>query len=208
MNLTLPALDSAKKWRWAAIGYLLFSVGYLLTGNLHLRAPTVLAPSGLDNFLPFTNWTIWIYHSQFVFLWLTFYLIQGAENLTRVVYSMALASLLSFGVFLIYPTIILRAGQLHSGLTASAWQFLYAVDSPSNCFPSLHVALAALAAMGIWREKKSAGYVAFAWALLIALSTMTTKQHYFIDVVGGLLIALFSYAVMKKISGSVRQVYR
>jgi membrane-associated phospholipid phosphatase len=189
MNVKLPLIDSRKKWLWAAIGYALFCAFYLSTGNLHFRSPALLTPSRIDEAIPFADWTIWIYHSQFWFLLLTIHLVKRAENLTRTFYAMALASLSSFCVFLIYPTTIPRNVQAASGLTDKAFQFLYAVDSPTNCFPSLHVALATLAAIAMLGERKSLGSIAVVWALLISLSTLTTKQHYVIDLIGGLLIA-------------------
>ena len=68
MNYKLPTLDYQKKWRWAALGYAVFCVLYLLTGNLHLKTPVALTPSRFDDLNPFTAWTIWIYQTQFFFL--------------------------------------------------------------------------------------------------------------------------------------------
>jgi membrane-associated phospholipid phosphatase len=160
----------------------------------------LLSPSRLDDSIPFVEWTIWLYHSQFFFLLLTIHLIKRAENVTRVFYAMAGASLLSFGVFLIYPTTIARDVQTGSGLSERALQFLYAVDPPTNCLPSLHVALATLAALALLSERKWAGLFALIWAALICLSTMTTKQHYVVDVIGGLLIAMVCWGLAIKFS--------
>jgi membrane-associated phospholipid phosphatase len=198
MNFKLPAINYRKKWLWAATGYVVFCLVYTLTGNLHLRMPTRLTPSSIDNFIPFTDWTIWIYHSQFVFLLLSIYAIRQSENLRDTFYSMALACLLSFAVFIFYPTTIPRVEQTGDGLTEKAFQVLYSIDSAANCFPSLHVSLACLSAIGIFYEKKSLSTFAIIWACLIALSTMATKQHYFIDVAGGLAVAMISRVVIGK----------
>jgi membrane-associated phospholipid phosphatase len=196
MNFKLPAIDYRKKWLWAATGYVVFCLLYTLTGNLHMITPVRLTPSSIDNFIPFTDWVIWIYHSQFVFLLLSIYAIRQPENLRDTFYSMALACLLSFAVFIIYPTTIPRVVQPGDGLTAKAFQVLYSIDSAANCFPSLHVSLACLSALGIFHEKKTLSAFAIIWACLIVLSTMATKQHYFIDVVGGVTIAMISRVVV------------
>ncbi len=198
MNCKLPALDTKKKWMWAAIGYAVFCVLYLLTGNLHLRSPRTLTPLRLDELIPFTDWTIWIYHSQFFFLIFNIHAIKRAENLNRTFYAMALASLLSFMIFILYPTTLPRSLSTQDGLSTKAFEFLYSIDSPANCFPSLHVSLACLAATGVLSERKKISALVIIWALLITLSTMTTKQHYFVDIIGGLAVAIFSRIIILK----------
>jgi membrane-associated phospholipid phosphatase len=192
MNFKLPAIDHRKKWLWAATGYVAFCLLYTLTGNFHVSSPLRLTPSPIDNFIPFTSWAIWIYHSQFVFLLLSIYIIKKPENLSHTFYAMAMACLLSFAIFIIYPTTIPRLVQTSDGLTAKAFQILYSIDSAANCFPSLHVSLACLSAIGVFHEKKRFSAFAILWACLIAFSTMATKQHYFVDVIAGLAIAIIS----------------
>jgi membrane-associated phospholipid phosphatase len=200
MAFKLPAIDDRRKWLWAALGYVAFCLLYIFTGAIHLRTPILLAPSPIDNLLAFRGWTIWIYHSQFFFLMVTIQAIKKPENLTRMFYSMIFASLLSFAIFLLYPTVIARAVQPGSDLTGKAFQFLYAVDSSSNCFPSLHVSLAALSAIAVFSERTRCGFFALGYALLIMLSTMTTKQHYFIDVLGGFILAILCRTLVVKFS--------
>lgn len=201
MNYRLPAIDYRKKWLWAATGYLIFCLLYTLTGNLHMRAPARLTPSPVDELIPFTNWAVWLYHSQLLFLLLSVYVIKQPANLSETFYSMLLACLLSFTIFILYPTTIPRMPlpQSDNGLTAKAFQFLYSIDSAANCFPSLHVSLAWLAAGALWREKKISGALAILWAFFISLSTLATKQHYFVDVIGGLAVAMLSRLAVAKL---------
>jgi membrane-associated phospholipid phosphatase len=200
MNYQLPAIDYKKKWHWTATGYLVFCLLYTLTGNLHLRAPVLLTPSPVDDWLPFTDWAIWFYHSQLFFLLFSVYALKQPANFSDTFYSMILASLLSFAIFIIYPTTIPRLEQTDNGLTAKAFQILYSIDSRTNCFPSLHVSLAWLAATALLREKKIVGWLAITWAFFISLSTMATKQHYFVDVIGGLAVAMLSRLAVARLS--------
>jgi membrane-associated phospholipid phosphatase len=198
MNFQLPAIDNRKKWFWAASGYIGFCLFYTLAGNLHWRPPATIFPAAIDGWLPFMDWTIWIYHSQFVLLLCCIAAIKEPENLSATLYAMALASLLSFAIFLLYPTTIPRTAQTGDGLTAKAFQILYAIDSAANCFPSLHVSLAWLAATAVRRENNLLGAPVMLWAFLISLSTLTTKQHYFVDVLGGLGVAALSRLAVVK----------
>jgi len=68
-------------------------------------------------------------------------------------------------------------------------------DAGIVSFPSFHVALAVLAAFALRRIRVLR---VFAWALciLMCISTITTGWHYGIDVVGGLVVAIFSIAAV------------
>ena len=102
---------------------------------------------------------------------------------------MGLASLVSFLIFALYPTVIPRLVPTGAGMTAEAFALLYRLDPASNCLPSLHVSLAWLAAAGVLSEGRRSGALFCLWAGFITWSTMTTKQHYLVDVVAGLALA-------------------
>jgi membrane-associated phospholipid phosphatase len=195
----LPVIDRRKRWVVAALGYIAFCLLYTVTGNLHLRPPVELAPSGFDRQTPLLVWTVWIYHSQFLFLAFAVAALKKAETISRTLYAMGLASLVSFLIFALYPTTISRTVSTGTGLTAQAFDLLYRVDSASNCLPSLHVSLAWSAAIGVLRERRWLGVVCCLWAALISGSTMTTKQHYLIDVIAGLALAMVCQSVMTRV---------
>ncbi|MCI0490891.1 MAG: phosphatase PAP2 family protein [Blastocatellia bacterium] len=194
--MRLPIIDFKKKWPVFAAGYVCFCILYTFTGHVHLRPPARLPLSPVDTAVPFMAWTVWIYISQFGFLVYCLWLLNDSVHISRTLYSMGLASLLSFSVFILYPTTFPRAPRNARGLTAEAFEWLYRLDSPSNCFPSLHVALGFLALSGVIAEKKRARWLALVWAALIWASTMTTKQHYFVDIVAGLGVGLLCRAAV------------
>lgn len=186
MQRPLPRIDPGYKWAVAAAWYAGFCVLYSVTGAGLLRTPRPLPMLAIDRGILFLDWTIWVYLSQFLFLFLCYAGLRTAKGITRMAYSLTLASLLAFGSFILFPTEISRETFQANGM---AFQFLYAIDSPANCFPSLHVALAWLAALGLRDERRGWGTAFLFWAAAISLSTITTKQHYFIDVVGGFALA-------------------
>jgi hypothetical protein len=178
MKITLPVIDRRRKWIAAVIWYAAFCAIYTLTGRYHLRSPSPLALWPPDRLIPFVDWTVWIYASQLLFLCGCYLGVNSAAAISRIVYTVSLASLLAFCVFLIYPIEFPRSATANNEAAASAFRFLYSVDSASNCFPSLHVALAWLSALGVRDERRKAGALALVWAALISISTLTTKQHY------------------------------
>lgn len=174
----------------AALWYAGFCAIYTFTGSFHLREPATLAPLPPDLMIPFIDWTIWVYASQYLLLYACFLGLDGARGISRMVYSISLASLLAFCVFLVYPTEFPRSAWVTEGTATAAYRFLHSIDSASNCFPSLHVALSFLSALSLRDERRRAGSLATVWAGVISISTLTTKQHYFVDLVGGVGLAM------------------
>ena len=58
-------------------------------------------------------------------------------------------------------------------------------------FPSLHVAHTTMLALLLIKDRPRLGPVALAMATALALSTLTTKQHFIADVLSGYLLAFF-----------------
>jgi membrane-associated phospholipid phosphatase len=66
---------------------------------------------------------------------------------------------------------------------------IYGSDQPYNDFPSLHTSLSTIIAIHWWRVDRRIGIPAAIWTALIVASTVLIKQHYFADLVGGLVLA-------------------
>ena len=116
--------------------------------------------------IPMLDWTIWLYLSQFLFL--AFWLFDDSRARTRLFYAMLLVTAIAAPIFLILPTAIVREPPSQDGMTGQLWQGLYLTDPRTSCFPSLHVALAALVAV---RFVKAGGYwcwLGLSWAMLLA----------------------------------------
>jgi membrane-associated phospholipid phosphatase len=210
-GLRLPAIDRRHKWLAFVAGYGGFCGLYLLTGRMHLGEPMRLPMSVIDRHIPFLSWTIWIYHSQFFFLLISVWMLQQTAIISRTFYAITAASLISFAIFLVYPTTLPRAELIAGGLTTQAFAVLYSIDAPTNCLPSLHVALGWIAALGIGEEKRRGRGLALLWAALISISTLTTKQHYLVDVLAGLCVAALCWmrpAVGEKAKGKLWRVMR
>lgn len=169
-------IDVRHRGRAILLGYLLFCLFYLGAARFGLRAPRLLQPSAVDRAIPFLPWTIAVYLSQFAFLFLALWLQTNSRALTRTFAAIAVATILSCAIFVVWPTAITRPP-----VRNAAFDALWLFDVPMNCFPSLHVALAAIAA-SFWPRRR---WPAAIWAAAIALSTLTTKQHYAVDVLGG-----------------------
>ena len=136
-------------------------------------------------FLPYAS--LWLYVSVAPALALTM-----AALRTYIAGAVTMASI-GLGTFWIFPTTTPAFGIDWSAYPTL--QFLKATDAGGNAFPSLHVAFAAHTAVVIASELRSFDAPRWVhggnwlWCAAIVYSTMATRQHVLIDVVGGLLLA-------------------
>jgi membrane-associated phospholipid phosphatase len=169
------------------------AVFYVVPMHVRLVQPVQVAPTAVDRAIPFLEWTIWIYVSYFLFLFVPFAVCRDEARVTRALYALALNSVLAGVVFLAWPTQLTAQQPAGGGLTGLLWQALLTVDRPVNCVPSLHVANACVCAFAVQHEGRTWRSVAPVWLALIVLSTLTTKQHFVIDIAAGVLLAAFSF---------------
>jgi membrane-associated phospholipid phosphatase len=180
------------------------AVFYVVPMHVRFVQPTHLVPTAVDRAVPFLEWTIWIYVSYFVFLFVPFVACRDEPRVVQVLYALALNSVVAGVIFLAWPTEGAVQQPTGEGLTGFLWQALLTVDRPVNCAPSLHVANACVCAFALQREGTAWRYVAPVWLALIMLSTLTTKQHFFIDLPAGALLAAFSFWwVHRRMSGAL-----
>jgi membrane-associated phospholipid phosphatase len=103
---------------------------------------------------------------------------------------------IAYAGFLLYPPSAPRpAAVAGDGFAAWTLRIAYHNDPPYNCFPSLHVAYSFVSALTCVRVHRRVGIAATVSAALVALSTVFTKQHYVLDVIAGILMAIVAYLV-------------
>ena len=163
--------------------------------NTNTSGRTVYVPElPLDRAIPLEPAWIVVYGSMYVFAFLPVFVVRDPELRCRAVLAYIMVQLVSYVGFLTYPTIGPRPEQVPSqGFLAWTLQVNYEFDPPYNCFPSLHVAYACLAALTAYRVHRALGLVALGYAGLIGASTLFTKQHYLLDVIGGGVAAGAAY---------------
>lgn len=158
--------------------------GYWLVNGLVPPRHDLALP--VDHAIPFLPWTFAVYVSIYA-LPLGVGWRASAEDFSRMILGTVPLMGLSWLSFLLLPAEYPRPAAATAGAWAGAYAWLHGLDGPGNTFPSLHVGVTALAALRTraWPD----GRWWSAWAVAIILSTLTTKQHFVVDVVGGVLLA-------------------
>lgn len=163
----------------------------------------------MDRIIPFLPWTIWIYLSDLILPWVAFQGAKDFHNLNDIVKSYFILILTTAIVFFLFPTTFPRMDFALSGqesIHAWALVFFRTIDAPTNCAPSLHVSVCFMSAFIYIREQREKLPFFLIWAVAIAISTMTTKQHYFFDVWTGAGLATLSYLVIALKSKSLKSL--
>jgi len=180
--------------------YAVILAGYAACREQPFRMATELPLSRLDLAIPFVPETIWVYGTVSYATLCTFFLVRERADLRRLVLTLITAAAICWAGFAIYPVEFPR--YLYplpddSSLSTLRLAELRLSDDPDNCLPSLHVALAAAIAATL-RERTLPRWVRVAaplWAVAVAISTVTVKQHYVVDVWTGALAGLCAYLV-------------
>jgi len=176
------------------------SLLYFGIGHLTLNRSTELLRTRLDDAIPFWPWTSWCYLPVYATIFIMAILgIQSRDLFNRGLRAVALVMFLgALGHIFIaaeYPRPVLTPPYADLSATFMAW--VQRVDRPGNVFPSLHVAQTSTLAFILYRDRPRLGRVAIVLGAILALSTLTTKQHFIADVVAGyaLVVVACAYAL-------------
>lgn len=157
------------------------------------RAVSLTTP--LDEAVPFVPETVYVYGLVYGAALYPLFVVRSRALLRRTALAYVAVIAVSLASFLVFPVTVsplrpplaaLDPGTLHGwGL-----RLVYRLDPPTNCFPSLHVGLAAIGAAAVWRTERRHA----ALPLLIVVGTLvavsTTKQHFVADGLAALLLVV------------------
>ena len=147
--------------------------------------------SAWDGAVPFLPWTVGVYVAAYLF-WAVNYVLavrESQEGAWRFLAADGVGKLVCFALFLLWPTAAVRPE-----VPEGSWLLglIYALDAPDNLFPSIHCFNSWMCWAGVrGRRAVPAWYKAFSlvFALAIAVSTLTTRQHVLADVLAGFALA-------------------
>jgi membrane-associated phospholipid phosphatase len=196
-RLRLPLIDRGLRIPAIIGGGLLLVVLFMVPARIHLGRPTVLDRAAIDDAIPFLEWTIWAYASYYPFLILAVWLPRDDRLRGDAVYGLLLASAIGLIIFTLWPTSIIPESPSLAGATGFLWSLLFSVDTMVNALPSMHVAHTSLATVALGSRNHLWRIIAPVWAMLIILSTLTTKQHYAIDLPGGVALAALCFVLVR-----------
>ena len=191
-----PRMNS--KWVRLLMSFAAGATNTYVYGVVNRNAPgaRVLMPWTLiDQWVPFVPSAVWVYLSVHVLVIGAFLSLDGVPRARRYTTAYLLTLFVGVTVHWFLPAELPRDAWPVLGDTLSNQVLikLRELDTPMSCWPSMHVAFSWLAALALWKSGKKRFVGAAVWAFAVSASTMLTKQHYLVDVVGGLVLAVVAW---------------
>jgi membrane-associated phospholipid phosphatase len=181
----------------ALVALLLMVPFYVFIADVARTGSPSTPAIAFDRAIPLQPVWALVYGALYLFLiLLPVFTVREEEHLRRTVWAYLSVWITAYICFLAYPTVAPRMDTVAGdGFAVWGLRFLYGADPPYNCFPSLHVAHSFVSALTVYRVHRKVGAFALIMAVLVAVSTLFTKQHYVLDVVAGVLMALVAYGI-------------
>jgi membrane-associated phospholipid phosphatase len=183
-----------EKFLLAVVVYSIIGFGYLIVNRLVEGRELYELWTPLDRSWPFDERFIWVYLLVYVTPLSLLVFVPRIQDLRRAGLALLLNVAVAFPTFYAYPVTLPRPEDRLT-LTWSGYltDFIWQIDKPLNCFPSIHVSLAFTAAFIVSRFSRAGGLVILGSAMAISVSTLYVRQHYVVDIVAGVLVGGASY---------------
>lgn len=205
-------------WKYKLFMLGLFSLSYLvfyIYPNFHPSFhPFYLPLLEIDYAVPFLPWTFIVYLSDYLLIATVIAMISEKARFKSFSRACFFTLIMCGTFFLFFPTRYPRPEYpaVENAIVAFFMGLVGNYDTPNNCFPSMHVAITGSAAWCL-RHRGPKIFIPYSlWAIAIFATTMTTKQHYFVDILGGVAVtatvALIEWAFFQKDFLNVSQVAR
>lgn len=192
----LPVNDK-NRWPYFFLTAVYVMGVYMLTNHYGIVQPVYLPMTPLDTMTPFLPWTGYIYVIIFFFPLLAGFFIRGDREVKGIISVYLIAATFNNLIYLFFPTAYPRITLEEPTFANFALYFIQHLDSPNNCLPSGHVCYAFISAFVFIRYDRRWGQFSLLLAIVVSLSTLTTKQHYMWDVVTGYIVARVVYKAVE-----------
>lgn len=188
-----------KNNKYIVLFLLFWIVPYLFSNIVNYGRESYNLAINLDAIIPFIPVFVLFYILYFPLVLLPFILFYKNLNLIKkIVYSNITVIVISHIIFLIFPVSIIRPEVIGTTLVDLLFKLIYTIDNPVNLFPSLHVSMSLLSFLVLFKFKRNLTLNLSIFYLLSIISTLFVKQHYLLDVVGGLTLGAIVYFIYFK----------
>jgi membrane-associated phospholipid phosphatase len=193
--------DIIKRGLWG-LSILFISITYPILNQY--RGETNSVFTFVDKLIPFNKYFILPYVSWYIFMAIfsAILCILDKERYLKLLITLNIGMITCYLIYYFYPTYVPRPIVTETDFLSNMVLNLYAADNPYNCFPSIHVLNSALVALYTYESDKINKYIKIICVIIassIILSTMFIKQHYFADVVAGIIFAFVLYFSFKSL---------
>lgn len=177
---------------------LLMSLLYALTNRPWFGKKPVILELPQDERIPLIPWTVFIYNLWYPILLAVFLALAIVDKpvFYRALTPYVAGSLFCFLIFIFYQNEVPRYPErLGKDLASRLLKVTWTVDNPYNGFPSIHCFACTITGLAILVSDFPPAFKLplILSQLAIMVTTLTTKQHVLVDLVGGVAIGLIAW---------------
>jgi membrane-associated phospholipid phosphatase len=183
------------------IFYLGWIVIFIAEGLYANTLPTSDLTSEIDMRIPLLSGFVWFYVLCYIFPMVPLIVIQNWHRFNMALIAFAFCTLIAFLGHLLVPIAFPRP-ELGSSISDKFVYFIYLNDFRPGAqnFPSLHVSFALIIYLSCKHQglRKYKEWLILLLSVLIILSTVFIKQHLFIDLLGGAILAIIIWSILQR----------
>ncbi|MFH1682290.1 MAG: phosphatase PAP2 family protein [Candidatus Woesearchaeota archaeon] len=176
----------------------LFFIPFFLINSSFGEGESYTLKLAIDTKIPFMPMFVFVYISMYLLVLMPYFFVKERKSFNSAALSYFLVMGLSYLIFFLFPVKMLRPA-----VENSLVNLIYLLDAGYNCFPSLHVSLSLLSAAVCFHSNKRYWWL-FIWAGVVSLSVLFVKQHYLLDVLGGILMSMLGYFFFIYLRGKLK----
>jgi membrane-associated phospholipid phosphatase len=193
--------ELTRRLAWSGLVIVFTLGGYNLVGRLVDPARAVSLESDFDTWIPFVPWTVYIYSWVYTSMLFPLFTVRCPRLFRRVVVAYTLLAAGSMIIFALFPVTSIDFRPDVATLSDNifhewACKLTYFIDPPTNCFPSQHTSVAAIAMLVAYTARPLYGLFALPIVLGILITISTMKQHYVVDGLGALVFSGIVYLLV------------
>lgn len=153
----------------------------------------------IDDIIPLHTPAVVIYVLAYLQWILAVYVLLKQDTLfgKRFAVMFAISSVFDFFVYILFPTRMDRPILEVNNVFDWILSIVYSVDTPINLCPSFHCLASTFTIIALNHSNIDKKYkvINIIFSILVYASTLLTKQHCFVDVLAGILLAYLCYLV-------------
>lgn len=159
----------------------------------------------IDSMIPFVPFFILFYVTSYIqwFFSYVYHCKAEKEACYSILSTDIIANVMCMVCFLVMPTSIVRPEVTGNGIFDIITKIIYYLDTPVNLFPSMHCLTSWICFRGSLLMKNSPKWypaLQLIFTLFVFASTVFVKQHFFIDIIAGVVFAEIAAFISKRFS--------
>jgi len=161
--------------------------------------------TSVDNMIPFWPGFMVPYMCWYPFMLGTmiYFCFKDRRMFYRLLATIDIGLIVCYVFYFFFQTTVPRPTVLGDDLASKFTMFIYKMDNPYNCFPSIHIMTCYLLMKGIWRSKMKNPLNTFIisfMSCLIIFATLVTKQHIIADLVSAVVLGEIIFIFMGRVN--------